>query len=105
MQEKKGRKNSLAVRDLIDWLCQNKISLYALAKMAKTHYTTIWKLANGDHPPSLETALKIEEITDGSVPCRSWITAIQTQTLEKSQKKSKAISSTKNKKKGHECSR
>ena len=66
-------KKTAAVKHLLRWLKKNKISLYALAKMTHTHYTTIWKLAQGNHPPSLETAIKIEEITEGFVPCYSWL--------------------------------
>jgi hypothetical protein len=55
------------------WLSENKISLYALAQKAKIHYTTMWKLGQGDHFPSLETAVTIEDITGGYISCRSWL--------------------------------
>jgi transcriptional regulator with XRE-family HTH domain len=57
---------------LQEWMKEHKLSKASFAKKAKIEYRTIWRYFQRNHLPSLESAIKIEKITKGFVPCVSW---------------------------------
>lgn len=79
------------------WLEANKISVAKLARMLDANNAGVWKWYNGLFTPSLMVAIRLEIITEGAVPCHSWMPTL-IQTSEKKAKQKNAAP-TKNSKK------
>ncbi len=54
------------------WLELQNISVYRFAKLLKITYPAASNILNKLSVPKLDTAIKIEELTKGAVPCMSW---------------------------------
>ena len=54
------------------YLQANGLTAASFAKRLGRHPSAIVRYRNGETRPSLETALRIEELTDGTVPASSW---------------------------------
>lgn len=54
------------------WLEEENISVYRFAKLMKLTYPAGNNLINKTAIPKLQTAIKIEELTQGEVPCMLW---------------------------------
>lgn len=58
---------------LIQWLKNNGITQTEFAKKVGVDVSYITHLTKGRRVPSLTTALKIQELTEGAVPVTSWV--------------------------------
>lgn len=59
---------------LRDWLReQEDLEIKDIAEELGLSLSGTYKLYNGESVPSLETAIAIEDLTDGAVSCRDWI--------------------------------
>lgn len=64
-------------KNLADWLYFNKITRSQFAGMVGCSPATVTRILNGLMLPSLELALKIEEVTSGWMKCSDWIPAAE----------------------------
>ncbi len=55
------------------YLAQNNIRQSALAETLGVSNGYMSQIINGDKRPSLDLAVKIEDVTDGAVTARSWV--------------------------------
>ncbi len=55
------------------WIDTSGMSRDEVAAKLNLGRSTLFALLKGDHYPSLETAVAIEELTGGAVPPRAWI--------------------------------
>lgn len=54
------------------WLEANNISVRMLSKKLEVNQSGVWRWYNGETFPHLLIALKLEEFTQGAVPCSLW---------------------------------
>lgn len=57
---------------LKQWLEGKKITTYKFARLMDISDNCIWCITNGHRRPNLITAIRMEQLTNGSVPCKSW---------------------------------
>jgi transcriptional regulator with XRE-family HTH domain len=87
------------------WLARKKLTTYKLARLLGIADNTIWHIIHGKRRPGLVTAINIELLTAGLVPCRAWITEEELAIPTQPEKKSKDKTCTKTEKKGKKSSR
>ncbi len=64
--------NTRAKKALRDWLKTEKVTIYRLAKLLNMTYPICHQWVKKANIPNLSTAIKIEELTNGMVPCMLW---------------------------------
>ncbi len=105
MQAKLCKYETKGVILLHDWLRSRKITTYKFARLMGISDNCIWSITNGVRRPNLITAINIELLTAGLVPCRAWITEDELAIPPQPKKKSKDQACTKTDKKGKKSSR
>lgn len=55
------------------WRTDRKMTQLALASMIGTYSQTISDYESGRKQPSLESAVALEDATDGEIPARLWV--------------------------------
>jgi hypothetical protein len=72
MQAKKIKFDSKARKLLHKWLERESMSVYRFTKIIDGHYQNVRLWMIGQTRPGYTNAIKIEELTDGFVPVKSW---------------------------------
>jgi hypothetical protein len=60
------------IKLLEEWMKKRKINKTEFARMMQTSYKMIWNYFQKKYKPSLDFAIRIQDITKGKVPCTSW---------------------------------
>lgn len=88
MRSKKNKdlSNTLGRKLLKEWMSARDMTINDFILEAKLHYRIAWAWIYGASSPSLKMAVLIEDITEGYVPVRSWLSLLETKPVHKKQK-------------------
>lgn len=79
---------------LILWLEANNTNICALHKKLDVTYSQLWNWVRGHLLPGLQNAIKIEQLTQGVVPCAAWSTLIEMDQPKEGVKNCKQVAKT-----------